>query len=364
MRILQVLEPADGGVPAHVRVLSAGLVEAGHEVVVATRPETDAGLARHVALPFRGAVPAPREDVAVLRGLASLLHSGRFSLLHAHAQKAGLLGRVAARRAGVPALYTAHSLVYRTQAVRPRPTARIRARISLAMERRLGATSAALIGVSDDDARAMVRDRLAPADRVHAILNGVRVDTSMAPDPELLAFRGDGPLLGFVAGLRDQKGLPTLLDALAELRRRGEPVRMAIVGNGPLAGAVQAAAGDDTLVRPFAGRVEPYLAALDCFVLPSYWEGLPLAVLEAMHFGLPVVATAVGGTPEAVHDGETGWLVPPGDANALADALAQAARDAGARERFGAAGLRQAQDRFSADRMIAETEALYRAIAG
>lgn len=364
MRILQVLEPPDGGVPEHVRLLAAGLTDLGHEVVVAARPETDAGVARHVALPLRGAVPAPREDVAVLRGLSALLARERFDLVHTHAQKAGILGRVAATRAGVPSLYTPNSLVYRTQGLRPRRSTRVRVAVNLGVERYLGGRSAALVAVSGEEAQAMVADGLAPPDRVHVIRNGVRVDTSVAPDAELVAFARGEPLLGLVAGLRDQKGLPTLMDALDLLEARGEPVRFAVVGNGPLEAEVRRRAGASTLVAPFAGRVEPYLAALDVFVLPSLWEGLPLAVLEAMHFGLPVVATRVGGTPEAVRDGETGWLIGHSDPVALADSLVSAARDAAARRRFGAAGLALAHERFGADRMVAETETLYRSLAG
>lgn len=104
--------------------------------------------------------------------------------------------------------------------------------------------------------------------------------------------------------------------------------------------------------------MDPYLEAMDVFVLPSLWEGLSLALLEAMFHGLPVVATAVNGTPEAVADERTGLLVPPGDPGALADAMARLARDPELRTRLGTAGREEAERRFTVERMVEETEAV------
>jgi glycosyltransferase involved in cell wall biosynthesis len=112
----------------------------------------------------------------------------------------------------------------------------------------------------------------------------------------------------------------------------------------------------------FAGHrtdVPEILQALDIFVLPSNWEGLPNAVLEAMAAGLPVVATRVGGVPEVVVEGQTGILVPPRDPNALADALLTLLRDPNLRRRMGQAGRQRVQEYFSVDQMVSKTETLY-----
>jgi glycosyltransferase involved in cell wall biosynthesis len=373
--LLEVVQPPDGGAAEHVRLLVLGLRERGHAVTVAAPPESsaradiEAAGANFVGLPLVGNMLARGRDRAAARGLRALLAERHFDLVAAHAQKAGLLARPAARRAGVPAIYTPHLFVYRTQLLRPRLGSGLRFLLTRAAERRLGRTTAAIIAVSEDERRAAIEDGIAPPERVRTILNGVAPDLAIPADPELLAFRGDGPLFGFVAGLRDQKGLPTLLDALDLLAARGALPRFAIVGNGPLEDLVRRRLAAPALagrVRHFAfgGRVEPYLRALDVFVLPSYWEGLPLAVLEAMALGVAPVASAVGGTPETIRDGETGWLFASGDAAALAARLEELAQHPELARRAGAAAAVVAARDFGVERMIDETEALYLEIAG
>jgi glycosyltransferase involved in cell wall biosynthesis len=346
-RALELFDPPEGGVPEHVRQLTAGLMERGFDITVAGRPEA-----------------APRGWLEALRAIVELLRAERFDLVHTHQQKAGLLGRLAAPLARTPAIYTPNSLLHRFMFVRPYPRAHSRYLKTLWMERALGRLTAAFIGVSVEERAGAVNDRVIRADRVHVIRNGVEFDDSIPADPRLLEFRGDGPLLGFLAALRNQKGLPTLLDALEILARRGEAPRFAIVGSGPeepdvrlrvLEGPLRSS----TLLLPFEGRVEPSLRAFDAFVLPSYWEGLPLAVLEAMAAGLPVVASAIGGTPEAVADGETGFLVPVTDAPALAERIAHIAREADLRARMGAAGRARWEAEFRVERMVKETAAVY-----
>jgi glycosyltransferase involved in cell wall biosynthesis len=369
-RVLQTFQPPDGGVPEHVLQVTRGLLDRGRGVVVAgppqaaLRPRFEELGVRYVPLDLVGRVPAPRQDLSAARRLRAALRDEDCDLVHAHGQKAGLVARPVAARLGVPSVYTPHSFVYRTQLLRPRRGATLRYRGNLAAERVLGRRTAMVVACADDERAAAVGDGIASPDRVRTVTYGVGPDDRIAGDPKLLAFRGEGPLLGIVAGLRDQKGLPTLLEALELLAADGAAPRFAIVGNGPLRAEVErrvqaGALAATTLVTGFAGRVEPYLSALDVFVMPSYWEGLPIAVLEAMAMGLPVVASAVNGTPEAVIDGQTGYLVPPKDARALADRLSALASDAEARRRMGAAGRRVARERFTLERMVSDLDDLY-----
>jgi glycosyltransferase involved in cell wall biosynthesis len=375
LRILELFQPADGGVPEHVRVLTEGLLRRGHEVWVcgppdaALRPQFVAHGAHYEPASFVGKMSAPVRDASTLRTIARVLRDQEFDVVHAHGQKAGVLGRLAARRMRVPAVYTPHSFVYRTQLRRPVRMTRVRYLVTLAVERSLGRHTALIVACSRDEREGAITDRIVPPERIEVVNYGVAPDLDAEPDPQLQRFRGAGPLLGFVATLRDQKGLPTLLGALELLAARNAAPRFAIVGNGPLRNEVErrvAAGGltDTTLVAPFAGRVEPYLKALDAFVLPSYWEGMPIAVLEAMAMGLPVVASAVDGTPEAIEEGETGYLVPAHDPAALANRLEAVAADPAGRTRIGDAARAEAQRRFGVERMVDEIESLYARVVG
>jgi len=372
-RVLQLFEARDGGVPEHVRALTAGLEARGQEAVVAgpadaaLRPAFDRMRSRYVPLPIVGSMFAPVRDVRTLAGVVALMRSERFDVVHVHGLKPALLGRAVAIARGVPVVYTPNCFVYRSRLERPSLTARFRSRMILALERLLGRRTAALVAVSEEEREAAVKDGVVPGVRARLVNNGVAPDLEAAPDPTLAEFRGAGPLLGLVAGLRDQKGLPTLLDALESLARDGGAPLFAIVGNGLLAGEVRRRVESGplaatTIVVPFEGRPEPYLAALDVFVLPSYWEGLPIGVLEAMAMGLPVVATAVGGTPEAVENGRTGWVVPPRDPGALAARLREISEDSARAERMGAAGRVTAKERFGVDTMVDRLLAIYREV--
>ena len=371
--ILHALEPRDGGVPEHVAQIVEGLGAHGFRALVAGRPDgairrrmERAGV-RYEPVDFVGNLAAPRHDGRALRRLASLAREPEVALVHAHAQKAGVLARLAALNTGRPAVYTPHSLVYATQLVRARRGARARFVFGREVERALGRRSAALVAVSEHERETALADRLAPAERIRVIHNGVDPELDAAPAAELVEFRGEGPLFGLVAGLRDQKGIPTLLEALELLAAQGELPRFAVVGNGPFYSEVErriAAPGlaESVFLGAFEGRAESYLQALDVFVLPSYWEGLSIALLEAMAMGLPVIATSVGGTPEAVEDGVTGELVPMKDPVALAERIAALARDPDARARMGAAGRERARTLFSTASMVDSTAALYRSL--
>ena len=360
--VLQVCQPEDGGVAEHVLRLACGLVERGWPVEAAVSPGStiapglaEAGVVVHELSLTRE--PGPR-DVHPARALRKLDRERRYSIVHGHSSKAGALVRGGLRHPR-RLVYTPHCFAFAATA----PTARRCA--YKAIEQALVPRSGAILAVCEWEAE-LARRHLRGADaRVRVAYNGVPDCGPDDPHPGVLAFRGDAPLAGLISVLRPQKDPLLAVRAAALVAEEGKLAgRLAIVGNGELREQVQQeiarlGLGESVRCFPFEGRVGPYLRALDALVLPSAWEALPLAVLEAMSCGLPVVATRVGGVPEAVQDGVTGRLVAPGDAQALAGALTEVLGDADVRRRWGAAGRSAFERRFRVDPMIDAVAEVY-----
>jgi glycosyltransferase involved in cell wall biosynthesis len=211
--------------------------------------------------------------------------------------------------------------------------------------------------VSDDSARLTVAQGL-PRRRVETLRNGI--------DTGRFAFRGpyaDGPAV-VVARLAPEKDIGTLLRAMAFVVRAQPGFRLAIAGDGPCMAELRHLAAELGLAEhvEFLGMISDVAGLLgraSLFVLPSISEGVSLTLLEAMARGLPVVATRVGGTPEVVVDGETGFLVPPHDPAALAKAMVQVASDCERAQQLGEAGRRRVERHFDIRRMVADYEGLY-----
>lgn len=189
-----------------------------------------------------------------------------------------------------------------------------------------------------------------------------------------LGFGPEDVVLICVARFAPQKAHEVLIEAFARAREREPRLRLLLVGGDPFADGVRAARevaesegvlADGTCV--FAGirrDVPRLLAASDAFAMASRWEGLGLVFLEAMAAGLPVLSTEVSAVPEVVLHGETGLLVPPDDAPAMTAAMLDLARDADRRAALGAAGRARVRAAFGLDRMVEETLAVYREVAG
>jgi glycosyltransferase involved in cell wall biosynthesis len=367
-RVLLAFEPPDGGVAVHVGQLALGLARHGHRVEVAGPAESivagdlrAAGVPLHPVSLERG-YRRPDRDAAALGQIARLLRRGGHDLLHCHASKAGVLGRGAAALARVPAVYTPHCFGFIGDVGRGRRV------FATAAEWVLGrAWTAALVCVCEAERGWARGRRLAPERRLRRIYPAVEAcDADGGPDPALAALRGDGPLAGTVVVLREQKRVDLLIAAAPVVLERVPEARIAVVGAGRLRERLEAQArelGLDADPRfgfvDFGGPDSRQLAALDLFVLSSAWEAMPMSVLEALSCGVPQVATDVGGTREAVTP-RTGVLVPPRDADALAEAMVDVLADPQRRADMARAS-RERYDEvdFGVERMVAETAALY-----
>jgi glycosyltransferase involved in cell wall biosynthesis len=359
--------PSDGGVPENVMHLALRLGAHDWDVEVAgpaeaanyARLET-AGIPVHRIEFLRPGYTNLLDHARALRAVTRLLRSGRFDLVHCHGGKAGVLGRLAARSLGLPSVYTPHCFDF-VGDVSP-----VRRRTALALERMLGRIGAVIVCACEDERRRALDNRITAPERLRVVYYGTEPCEGEAdPDPVLLRMRNEGPLAGAVAGLRQQKRLDVLIDAAPLVFARVPAARIAIVGNGPLRAQLEtraAALGLEQDERftflPFEPPSARYLRALDVYVLPSGWEAMPIGALEALACGVPQVATDVAGTGEAVAP-DTGLLVPPGDPEALADALVTLLNDESRRANLAEASRVRHAEYFGVGRMVAETAAAY-----
>jgi len=289
--------------------------------------------------------------------LASQLHRGHYDVVHAHSPLVASVARLEARALHVPFVYTEHNRW---------PS--YRAETRLANQLTFGLNDA-VFAVSDD-----VRDSVSARYRgaVEVLVHGVDVERARSHLGERDATRAElgvapGESLAVtVANLRTGKNYPGLIEAARLVVERGVSVRFVTAGQGQLEGEVAALQQASGLGERFAllgyrDDTTRLIAAADVFVLASHHEGLPVTVMEALTLGVPVVATAVGGLPQVVTNGESGILVPPGSPAALADAI-ERALDPEVHPHL-VAGAQHTGDRFSSAHAVARIESTYTSLA-
>jgi glycosyltransferase involved in cell wall biosynthesis len=336
MRVATVITRLEGGAGAHALRGARTLDPRAYQVTVVTGSGgrlLDEAAAAGLEVLVEPALRAPialRDDLKALGKLDSLLRDRHFDVVHTHCAKAGALGRLAARRAGVPRIvHTYHGFPFHEF----QSAARHRAYI--AIERKLGRFTDLALCVGSGVAVEAVRRRLLEPQRIRTI--GVvlpEADRPAACQPDAAHARRRARLalglppgavvIGAVGRLTYQKAPDDFLSALRALARPG--VVGVWIGGGELAGRVAALAsgrpGPRVVLAGERADVPELLPAFDVFALPSRYEGLPTAIVEAMACGIPVVATAVNAVADVVVPGETGLLVPPGRPDLMATALA------------------------------------------
>jgi glycosyltransferase involved in cell wall biosynthesis len=326
-------------------------------------PEIEAATgAPPIAVGLRGKI-----DPRALLRLCRIVRDERIDLVHTHMDLADYYGAAAARsRRGTALVCTKENAdEVRTRRTWKRPP-------FLALERLSYAAADAVIAVSHGLAEFLAQSEGLPRHKTVVIENGVDPDLgSAAPARQaarvLLGLPGDAPILGTVGRLAAQKGQGDLVRALPAIRAAVPGARLVIAGDGPLRGALEeearrAGVADAVHFLGHRNDVPVVLAALDLFVLSSLWEGLPLALLEAMSMSLPVVATRAVGIEETVSDGVEGLLTPCRDPEALGRAAARVLGDRHLALGFGMAGRRRVVERHSLAAVADRIDALYRRV--
>ncbi len=377
---MHIAESYIGGVRRFLLDALPGLAGRGFQVHLVLSPRRAPKLAEADAAALQAAgvecsiVPmkrniSPSADRRALRQIAGIIDAWQPDIVHAHSSKAGFLARYAGRRlcAHRPRLiYSPHAFAFQGRFSAPRR------RLYLALERLAAPWTDAFAFVSRAELRAaLAAGLLGPGRAAYVVPLGVDLGRFRPRRPEELRTRDvlglpHGQLIGCLADFRPQKGHAVLLSALAMLPPPSMP-HLLLIGDGPLRLALEAAArriGLSARVH-FLGRrddVHEILPHLDLFVLPSLWEGMPYALLEAMACGCPVLAADVGGVPEVVTAAGCGLLFQTGRPASLAAALRVLLTRPRDLERMGKAGAGYVRKRHSLEQMLTRLSRIYRQI--
>jgi glycosyltransferase involved in cell wall biosynthesis len=298
-------------------------------------------------------------DPALWRQLVNRLRVAQPDIVHTHLFHADLYGITAARRAHVPYVVSSR---HNDDRFRRRLPVRL-------LQRWLWRQTDAGIAISEAIRQFSIAVEGAPPDRIHTVHYGLDpASIQVAPVARAaLDLPNDALLIGSVCRLIEQKGLIYGLRGFGRIADQFPAAHYVIAGDGLLRADLEAAAQ----ALDLAGRVhflgwrsdaQAVLGALDLLLAPSLWEGFGLVFLEAMALGVPVLSTHVSAIPEVVIDGETGWLVPPRDPDAIAAALREALSDPALLRARGEQGRQRLQAHFTVQAMVERTLAVYRSV--
>ncbi|MFA4945406.1 MAG: glycosyltransferase family 4 protein [Lentisphaeria bacterium] len=380
MRIAHVItRMIVGGAQENTLLTLRGHLEHGHEAVLVTGPTEgpEGKLLQEQPLPGLEVVVipdlcrelAPLRDLRAYCGLRNLFARRQFAVVHTHSSKAGILGRLAARRAGVPVVvHTVHG-----QAFHPYQ-GRLANALYIAAEKFAARRCDRIYAVAQAMVEQCVAAGIAPRDRYQVVYSGMELEPFLAarPDPGLrreLRIPPEAVVVGKIARLFELKGHDLLIEAAPAVVQACPETVFLLVGDGLWRDRLEAKIRGLGLTAHFrfTGLVPPaaiprYVGQMDILAHLSLREGLPRSVVQALAAGLPAVAHPLDGTPEVVAEGATGFLVPPGDPAAVAAALVRLIRDPALRQRLGAAGQARVRHDFDWRTMVATLEASYAAL--
>ena len=366
MRVVYVSSLPKGGPVAHLRILAPAVARAGVDVHVLCLDERVAESFRALGVEASAAPLHHKADVAGARR-ARRLAAGA-DVVHTQDRRAGLLVRPLARLDGARAVHTYHGLPEElgvrlgrtgTGAVRSAPRLRTAWLLHGYLRLELLLSRFGAVVVPSQALARFLAQRGLPASRLHVIPHGIDVPSDA---PQRVGSDADTATVCVASNLEHEKGVDVLIEACALAK---QPISLEILGDGAERGRLEKLACERGVDAWFAGHVEDVrrrLPRYEIFALPSRAENFPVAALEAMAAGLPVVATRVGGVPELVADGETGLVVEPEDPAALAAALDSLAGDDARRRRLGDAGARRVRELYDAERMATRVIALYESL--
>lgn len=371
-----------GGAQENVLNLAMGFKDK-YDVLVAAGPDGDGKFFKRLADNgirwqklrwLRRSATNPLTDIAGFCQILSLFIKERPNLVHLHSSKAGFLGSLAGKLAGIKVIYTVHGAIFAAS------FSKIARTFFFCLEKFSAYFKDKIICVSANDKKLWLKYKAAPENKLIVIHNGINLKTDFLSRQEAReylasqsanffeALRGSGEnlkIIGTIANFFPEKGLPYSVEAADILvnKKKIKNIIFAIMGDGPerllLEETLKERGLTDKLIllgsvaNPFR-----YLKAFDIFVLPSIKEGLPYAILWAMAAGLPIIASHVGGLPEMITNNANGFLLFPRDTDGLAKKIMELLDNPALCQKF-AFNSQQKIKEFSLEKMVAETEKVY-----
>ena len=312
---------------------------------------------------------APAWEMRAFQDLVQWFKENSYDIVHTNGSKAGILGRLAAAKAGVPVII--HTVFGWGHHAHMNPASLFFYR---ALERRAACVSDCLVTVSEANRAKGLADKIGTTDQYEVVYNGIEIaryrDISVDSESlrRTLNIPAGTPVIGTVSRLAPQKAPMDFLEVASLVHLRCPEIRFVFVGGGPMQAEFEQALTAKNLqgVVHFLGYrqdVPALLRCFDVFLLTSLWEGLPMVILQAMCAALPTVATAVDGTPEVVIPDETGFLAAPHDCAAMADHILTLLKQPELRAQMGANARNRIDLMFSDHTMIRRIEEIYLACA-
>lgn len=287
--------------------------------------------------------------------VARYLRRNDFDIVHTHSTEAGIIGRLAAASVGIPhVVHTVHGVPFandRNSALN---------KFVLACEHTAAKRTDRIMVNADIIAEDYLDRGIGLQEQYTTIYIGVEIERFRRATPAT-DLPGERPRITMIGRLADGKGFNVMLDAVESIRY--DDFSVCLVGDGPLYEFLESeiesrGLSDTVFLTGYREDIPCILAASDIFVLPSFREGTPRVIIEAMASGLPVVATDIAGIPEQVNDEKSGYLIPPGNPSLLAERLDELLSDPEIRKNMGEKGYERAEQ-FSVESMLEEFNSLY-----
>ncbi len=310
----------------------------------------------------------PIRDFITLIRLARFIKNKKFDIVHTHSSKAGILGRWAAKLAGVPMiLHTVHGWGFHH---RQNPLTR---RLFIYLERITAKITHRLIAVSQSDIKKGLQARIGHKDKYTLLRYGIPLQeftdcqVDIKKKKEELGLKTDSKVVGMVACSKPQKAPEDFLKAAVLVKKDFPEAKFLLVGDGALRRKLEGlrkrfALEKDVIFTGWRRDIPQILSILDVFVLTSLWEGSPIVLLEAMASAVPIVATSTGGAQEIIRNGINGFLVPPGNIRTMTQRVATLLGNKVLARKMGQEGRRLFDPSFEVEHMVKQVDRLYQTL--